>query len=137
MLRNSRRWLAGLLLLLLPWQGTAMATRCPLMQAAVGEHAIQTTSAGVHAAQATATEAAAHCRGHVGSNRQPSGNQQQPHNQTSGCTTMAACALCAAITSASRAPAVFAAHAKPVITLAANYASYIPDGLLRPPRVLA
>lgn len=116
-----RRLLACVLLVLLPLQATAMASHCPIAPAAAID---------VHTAPAQAMADCPH-------ERAVNGDQSQPGDHKPGCAAMSTCALCAVAVNVSQAVKANPVHQQSVSFICAQYSSFIPEGLLRPPSILA
>ncbi len=127
----SRRFLAGVLLVLLPLQATAVAAICP--------HA---KSAGAASAP-VAAQTMDHClhdqMSAVGDQSfgTPAGEPQQDDQKSSCCAAVSACAMCAIAVSLPQASVIESTPQKSDFFLSLRFTSFIPEGLQRPPSILA
>jgi len=124
------RFLVCVLLVLLPLQATAVVTICP--------HSKLTAAASEFAPAPTME----HCQhgqaGNAGLIPDDSGEpRQSEQNQQSCCATVSACAMCSIAVNLQQAPKVGRLLQLLNYFLSSQYSSFIPEGLQRPPSILA
>lgn len=125
-----RRLFVSVLLVLLPVQAMAAVTICPHSRFATSESGPATASMTEHCLQNQA--------GDTGKNPDNTGKPQQG-DQTPGscCASVTACAMCGIAANNPQPPAFKSASRIPLCFLSAQFTSFIPEGIQRPPSILA
>ena len=124
---KSRRFLVSVLLLLLPLQATATLTVCPHSR-------FTTTESGSAPAE--------HClqsqAGNPDQSPDNTGNPQQSDPAPgSCCTSVAACSMCSIAVNIQPFPVFERPSQTSSYFLSAQFTSFIPEGIQRPPSILA
>jgi hypothetical protein len=120
-----RRFFAFVLLVLLPLQATAVVTICPHSKLAA-------------ASVSAAAPAADHClHGSSGAVLDQRADGQGEQNPQSCCAAISACAMCTVAVSMQRLPRVKHTPQTSDFFLSSQFTSFIPEGLQRPPSILA
>jgi hypothetical protein len=127
-----QRFFAFVLLVLLPLQATAVVTTCPQSRLAAAPAPASAAAPAVdhclHGPSATAVDQRADGRGEP---------QQGDENQQSCCAAVSACAMCTVAVSLQRVPRIERTPQTADFFLSSQFTSFIPEGLQRPPSMLA
>lgn len=119
-----------MLLVLLPLQAMAAAVLCPHASAAPATAAESMSAPAME--HCSMSKAAMDALAGDNSNSQP-GDQ----DQHSCCTATAACAMCSMAINTRPASKSVGNHEQPGVVATPQYTSFIPEGLQRPPSILA